>query len=176
MAISDISVRPMRVFWNSTLLGSTTGGISVGLDVASTDIVTDQTGTTPQDSIQTGVTITLSTTIMELNAANWNAMIGDATGSNHTPTAGTEVSGWGTDGNLFASMLDRCQALELKPVGDDTDTKNLLFHKTIPVVESVEYASDAASTMSVTFRVFPDSSKDAAIDLGLYGDTTQDFS
>ena len=176
MAISDISVKPMRVFWNNTELGSTTGGVSIGVDVASTDIVTDQTGSTPQDSIQTGVTLTLTTTLIELNPANWNAMVGDAVGSNHTPTAGTEVSGWGTDGNLFQSMLDRCQALELKPVGDETNTKNLLFHKVCPVVDSLEYAADAASTMSVTFRVFPDSSKDKAIDLGLYGDTTQDFS
>ena len=175
MALSDIQVKPMQVFWNSANLGSTSGGVEVAVEVQSTDIITDQDGTAPVDAYQTGTALTVSMTLMELNAANYNAMIGDATGGNLTPSSGTEVSGYGSSRD-FGSMLALCQELKLKPVGAADETTNWTFFKAIPIVESLSFASDAAKTMSVSFRVFKDSTKNSAISYGCYGDATQDLS
>ena len=164
----------MNVYWNSALLGSTSGGVEVAVEVQATDIVTDQDGTAPVDAYQTGVSLSVTMTLMELNAANYNAMIGDATGGNLTPASGTEVSGYGSSRD-FTSMLSRCQELKLKPVGASDDTTNWTFFKAIPIVESLSFASDAAKTMSVSFRIFKDSAKNSAISYGCYGDATQDL-
>lgn len=174
MAVSDIQVKPMNVYWNSTLLGSTSGGIELSTEVQATDIITDQDGTAPVDAYQTGVTLSVAVTLLELNAANYNAMIGDATGANYTPSSGTEVSGYGSSRD-FTSMLSRCQELKLKPVGASDDTTNWTFFKAIPVVDSLSFAPDAAKTMSMTFRIFKDTTKQAAISYGCYGDATQDL-
>jgi len=55
MALSDVKVKPMTVNWNSTDLGSTSGGVEIAVEVQSTDIVTDQDGTAPVDAFQTGL-------------------------------------------------------------------------------------------------------------------------
>ena len=175
MAISDIQVRPVEVFWNGTTLGKTSGGVEIAVEVQSTDIVTDQDGTAAVDAYQTGTALTVSVTLLELNAANYNAMIGDATGGNLTPAAGTEVNGYGSSRD-FGSMLALCQELKLKPVGAADETTNWTFFKAIPIVESLSFAPDAAKTMSVSFRIFKDSSKNSAISYGCYGDATQDLS
>lgn len=174
MAVTDIQVKPMNVYWNGSLLGSTSGGVEISTEVQSTDIIVDQEGTSPVDAYITGMTLSVSVTLMELNAANYNAMIGDATGANYTPSAGTEVSGYGSSKD-FTSMLSLCQELKLKPAGASDDTTNWTFFKAIPVVDSLSFAPDAASTMSVTFRIFKDSTKQAAISYGCYGDATQDL-
>jgi len=174
MAVSDIQVKPVEVYWNGANLGSTSGGVEVAVEVQSTDIVTDQTGQNIVDQYQVGTSLTVSMTLMELNAANYNSMIGDATGGNLTPAAGTEVSGYGTSRD-FGSMLALCQELKLKPVGASDETTNWTFFKAIPIVESLSFASDAAKTMSVSFRVFKDSTKSSAISYGCYGDATQDL-
>ena len=174
MALSDIQVKPMAVFWDSRNLGSTSGGVEVAVEVQSTDIVTDQDGTAPVDAYQTGTSITVTMTLLELNSDNYNEMIGDATGGNYTPGGGTEVSGYGSSRD-FGSMLARCKQLKLKPVGAGDETTNWTFFKAIPIVESLAFAPDAAKTMSISFRVFKDSTKNSAISYGCYGDATQDL-
>tara|TARA_R100001510_G_C7642996_1_gene200542 strand:- start:1183 stop:1701 length:519 start_codon:yes stop_codon:yes gene_type:complete len=168
MAITDIKVKPMEVNWNSTDLGSVSGGVEISAEVASTDIVTDANGTSPVDAFQTGVTISISMTLIELNTANYNQMIATATGGSAAGTDAT-VYGYGTSKN-FTSMLAMAQQLRLRPIGKSDNTEDWTFWKAVPVVESLSFAPDAANSMSVTFRIFPDSSKPAAVSLGCFGD------
>ena len=168
MAVSDIKVKPMSVNWNSTELGSTSGGVEIAVEVQSSDIVTDQDGTSPVDAYQTGVAITISMTLIELNAANYNQMISTPTGGSAAGSDAT-VHGYGTSKN-FVSMLSMAQQLRLRPVGNSDNTEDWTFWRAVPVVESLSFASDSAGSMSVTFRCFPDSSKPAAVSLGCFGD------
>ena len=168
MALSDIKVKPMTVTWNSTDLGSTSGGVEIAVDVQSTDIITDQDGTSPADAIQTGVSLTVTMTLLELNTTNYNLMVASPTGGSAAGTDAT-VYGYGTSKN-FVSMLSMAQELRLRPVGNTDNTEDWKFHKAVPVVDSLSFASDATNSMSVTFRIFPDSSKPAAVSLGCYGD------
>ena len=168
MALTDVKVKPMTVNWNSTELGSTTGGVEIAVEVQSSDIVTDQDGTSPVDAYQTGVAITISMTLVELNAANYNQMISTPTGGSAAGSDAT-VHGYGTSKN-FVSMLSMAQQLRLRPVGNSDNTEDWTFWKAVPVVDSLSFASDSANSMSVTFRCFPDSSKDSAVSLGCFGD------
>ena len=109
-----------------------------------------------------------SMTLVDLNAAYYNQMIstptvGSAAGSDAT------VHGYGTSKN-FVSMLSMAQQLRLRPVGNSDNTEDWTFWKAVPVVDSLSFASDSAGSMSVTFRCFPDSSKDSAVSLGCFGD------
>lgn len=168
MALSDVKVKPLEVNWNSTDLGSTQGGVEIAVEVQSTDIVTDQGGTAAQDAFQTGVGISITMTLIELNTANYNAMVATPTGGSAAGSDAT-VYGYGTSKN-FTSMLSMAQQLRLRPVGNSDNTEDWTFWKAVPVVDSLSFASDSANSMSVTFRCFPDSSKPAAVSLGCFGD------
>ena len=175
MALSDVKVVPMQVLWNGSSLGNTSGGVEISLDTSSVDIVLDQTGSSAQDSYQTGVTVSVSMTILELNTTNYNAMISSTIGNTYTPNAGTAVHGFGDDRN-FTSMLSRCQLLELRPVGDSDSTNAWSFWKSLPIPESLSFVPDSANSMSVTFKIFPDATKTEEVRIGVFGDNTQDFS
>lgn len=168
MALSDVKVKPMAVSWNGNDLGSTSGGVEIAVEVQSTDIITDQNGTAAHDAFQTGVAITISMTLLELNADNFNRMISSSTGGSAAGTDAT-VHGYGTSRN-FVSMLTYGQELQLRPVGNSDNTEDFVFWRAVPIVDSLSFASDATNSMAVTFRCFPDSSKPAAVSLGCFGD------
>lgn len=170
MAISDIKVRGMDVTWNGQDLGSTSGGVEVSIEVQSTDIITDQNGTSPVDAIQTGVSVTLSLTLIELNTANYNQMIATPTGGSVAGSDAT-VYGHGSSKN-FTSMLAMAQTLRLRPSGNTTEAEDITFWKAVPIVDSLTFAPDSANSMAVSFRIFKDSSKPAAVDLYAVGDPT----
>ena len=67
-------------------------------------------------------------------------------------------------------MLARAQVLELRDTTSVVNSNSWNFWKAIPIVDSLSFASDAANTMSVTFRCFKDSSKDSTVDLLVKGD------
>ena len=170
MAVSDIKVRSMDVTWNGQALGSTSGGVEVSIEVQSTDIVTDQDGTAPVDAVQTGVAVTLSMTLIELNTANYNQMIATPTGGSVAGSDAT-VYGHGSSKN-FTSMLSMANLLRLRPTGNSDESEDISFWKAVPIVDSLSFAPDSANSMSVSFRIFKDSSKPAAVDLYAIGDPT----
>lgn len=170
MALSDIKVRGLGVTWNGEDLGSTQGGVEVSFEVQSTDIVTDQEGTAPVDAVQTGVVVTLSMTLIELNTANYNRMIATPTGGSAAGTDAT-VYGHGSSKN-GVSMLAMAQALRLRPVGNSTEAEDITFWRAVPIVDSLSFAPDSANSMSVSFRIFKDSTKPSAVDLYAIGDVT----
>ena len=170
MAVSDIKVRSMDVTWNGQDLGSTSGGVEGSIEVQSTDIVTDQNGTAPVDAIQTGVAVTLSMTLIELNTANYNQMIATPTGGSASGSDAT-VYGHGSSKN-FTSMVAMSNLLRLRPHGNTDESEDISFWKACPIVDSLSFAPDSANSMSVSFRIFKDSTKPAAVDLYAIGDPT----
>ena len=168
MALSDVKVKPMSVSWNGNDLGFSQGGVEIAIEVDSQDLVLDQNGTQAHDAIQTGVGITVSMTLVELNATNFNRLISSATGGAAAGTDAT-VHGYGTSRN-FVSMLTYAQELQLRPVGNSDNSEDFVFWRAVPMVESLSFASDSTNSMSVSFRCYPDSSKPAAVSLGCFGD------
>lgn len=171
MALGDISVKPMKILWNGTDLGSTQGGVEISMETSMVDITTDQGGANILDSHQNGLTVSITVEILELNTANYNAMIASTIGDSVTPTEGGTYTALGVSRN-FTSMLSKCQLLELRPVGETDSTNSWSFWKACPAPSSLTFASDSASTMSVEFKIFPDSSKSDEAQIGVLGDNT----
>ena len=174
MSVSDISVKPMSVLWNGTDLGSTQGGVEVSLETSSVDITTDQGGANILDSFQNGLTLSLSIEILELNSANYNSMIASTIGDSFTPTEGGTHTVLGVSQN-FTSMLGKAQVLELRPVGETASGNSWTFWKACPTPSSLSFAADNASSMTVEFKIFPDSSKVEEAQLGVLGDNTKTY-
>lgn len=173
MALSDIKVKPMSVTWDGLDLGSTSGGVSITPAAELVDIVADQQGSQPIDSVLTGVSISVTMTLLELNAANYNKMIGGAVGAEHND-GGTAVVGYGTSKN-FSNMLANASGLQLRPIGNSDASEDWYFWKALPEVTGLSFVADSANSIEVTFRIYADTSKDSQISLGLYGDHTQAY-
>jgi len=175
ITVGSILIEPMDVTWNSNDLGATTGGVEVSFTEDLVDVSPDQVGTQIMSQIRTGNAVEISMSIQEMTATRWNQMFADGGGADLTPSMGTEVSGYGSS-KKFSQTLTEAAELQLKPVGAADDARNLHFFKAYPVPESISFGGEDVQAMSVTFRVYPDSTKDSAVDLFVFGDGTQDLS
>lgn len=176
MAVTEgnILVEAMNVSWGGTDLGATSGGVTVTPTVNTVEITADQLGAQRLDEVQNGTTVEVSMTLQEMTAAQWASIVGSSTGDNHTPVAGTQVTGYGESKN-FTNLSASALELVLKPVGAVNDLRNLHFHKAYPIPGSISYSGDEVSSMEVTFRVIRDTTKDSKINLFVFGDGTQDL-
>ena len=163
MAISDVNVNPMSVIWDGADLGSSSGGVSISVSVDSVDVVSDQNGSAPADSYQTGTAVEISMTLIELNQDNLSYMLGAGVGAKH---GGNNRSGLGSSRD-FTSMLSRAKTLQLREVGAADNSSDWIFWKAFPVVDSFDLTADSPQSMSVTFRCFKDTTKDASISYGV---------
>ena len=163
MAISDINVNPMTVIWDGADLGSSSGGVSISVSVDAIDIVADQSGSAPVDAYQTGQALEITMTLIELNQDNLSYMLGSGIGAKNSAN---NRSGLGSSRD-FTSMLSRAKTLQLREVGAADNSSDWIFWKAFPVVDSFDLTPDAAQSMSVTFRCFKDTTKDAAISYGV---------
>ena len=153
----------MTVLWDGADLGSTSGGVSISISVDSADVVADQSGSAPVDSYQTGQTLEISMTILELNQDNLSYMLGSGVGGKH---GGNNRSGLGSSRD-FTSMLSRAKTLQLREVGAADNSSDWIFWKTMPIVDSFDLTADSPQSMSVTFRCFKDTTKDSSISYGV---------
>ncbi len=87
-------------------------------------------------------------------------------------TAGANaLVGWGSSKD-FTSMLADAKKLVLHPVKNAANVLmgDVAFWKAYPMIESIVHSGENPKTVSLTFKIFPDSSKPAAIRLFCLGD------
>lgn len=168
----SIKIEPMNVTWGGSDLGSTAGGVEVSFSEELVDITADQTGSQVLDALRTGNSVEVSMTIKEMTVARWSQIFEDGGGGALTPGAGTEVVGYGSS-KKFTAISTQAKELKLKPVGSADDLRNLHFFKAYVLPGSVSFSGEEISEMSLTFRCIPDTTKNAAIDLFVFGDGTQ---
>lgn len=90
-----------------------------------------------------------------------------------TVTGTSLLTGWGKSQD-FTSMLGDSQKLVLHPVANAAGvyTDDLCFWKAYPMLSSIVQSGENPKTVSVTFKIFPDSSKADAIRLFTVGNHT----
>lgn len=90
-----------------------------------------------------------------------------------TTAGASTLSGWGSSKD-FTSMLADSKKLVLHPVVNAANdyTGDLAFWKAYPMLSSIVQSGENPKTVEVTFKIFPDSSKPAAIRLLAFGDHT----
>ncbi len=88
-----------------------------------------------------------------------------------TLAGASDLVGWGKTKD-FTSMLGDSQGLVLHPVvrSDVDKTADLNFWKAYPMIGSITNSGEKEKSVKVTFKIFPDASKDDAVRLFGYGD------
>lgn len=172
--LANITVKPVKVLWNSVDLGFTEGDIELTTEEQAVDITSHQTGTNVLDAIRTGVNVSLSLTLKETSDAQLQTLI-ELAGGSVTPGGGTKVSGWGISKQFTGQAADSA-ALILHPVvnADDDFLQDVVFWKAYPMVESIVHSGENPRTVSVTFKIFPDDTRAAELQFFGYGDHSQD--
>lgn len=172
--VANMKLKPCTVTWNTQDLGYTEGDIEVSFSENLTDITSHQTGTDVLGQIRTGKNVEVKLTLKETTVAALKRVF-SASGGVVTPSGGTDAVGWGTD-KQFTSTVGDAAMLVLHPIEMGIGkTEDTTFWKAYPMVESINYSSENLSTVSVTFKVYRDDSKPAAISFFCFGDGTQSF-
>lgn len=155
-------------------LGPTSEGIELTTNTEVVDITSNQTGAIQIDQIVVGQSIELSASFLEGSANFWKTVVGQVTGSSFTPSGGTEVTGFG-EAKLFQSLQDLGGRLILHPIRlSNTDrSADVVFWKSAPIVDSINFDGTAPQALSTTFRAYLDTTKDTRVNQFVRGDWTQ---
>jgi hypothetical protein len=158
-------------------LGLIDGDISISHSEDKVDVTGQQTGTSKRDQIRTGKQVEISVTLKETSKAQLKLLYTKAGGGKFTPTAGTEVFGWGTSKD-FQPVSSDSGKLVLHPIVlDDTDhSRDFASWIAYPNLDSLNLSGENLVMVPLTFTIFPDTSKKSQLAWFTYGDHTQDLS
>lgn len=171
--LANIIVKPCTITWNEVELGYTQGDVEISMEEQGVDITAHQSGSEVLDHIRTGSNVEVTLTVQETSMAQLQTLF-EVAGGAHTPTSGTEASGWGRS-QRFSGQLADAQLLVLKPVGASDNSENISFWKAYPMVNSMVISAENPRAVEVTFKCFDDTTKESAVSKFLIGDQTQDF-
>jgi hypothetical protein len=159
-------------------LGSIEGDVELALTEDLADVTSQQTGTQITAALRTGKNIdSISLTLQESDLEKIHRII-ENSGSGITPDGGTYVAAWGSeDQKAFGNVLSGCGALVLHPVrkADNDLTEDICFWRTYPLLTGLNISGESARTISVDFRVFPDTLLIKQVRQVVFGDHTQNF-
>lgn len=157
-------------------LGKTTGGVSISITNDTIVINSDQSGSTPEDEIQSGKTIEVSMSLLQMSADRWKTIVGSVTGDVYTPAGGTEVVSYGTS-RQYSSLFDLAGMLILHPTSLPASdrSQNITLLAAAPKPASYNYSGEEPSALEVAFTALPSRDANEKANLLIYGDQDQDF-
>lgn len=166
----NVELSPMSVTFNGTALGGTEGGVKVSLKHDFADIMIDQLGKTPVDSVLTGQAYTVKLKLSETrNKDLWKIAFPQAKLINASGVKSIYM-----DSQVGSHLLDSAAVLILHPLSkaDNDLSGDFKFFKAVAksAVE-IEYGHDKQAGMEVEFMIYPDSSVVPAR-FWLHGDPT----
>lgn len=156
-------------------LGRTKEGIEVSFEATTFDVTSNQTGTLLLDQIIQGTSASLSASFQELTIERLTSIIGNGFGDSLTVGSDTLI-GFGTSKN-FQSSFDSAGKLILHPIRLPASdrSRDVVFHKTLPLPESINYDGTDSQALSASFTALQDDSKNAAISIFSIGDWKLDI-
>jgi hypothetical protein len=157
-------------------LGKTKEGIEVSFEASTFDVQSNQTGLLLLDQIIQSTGASLSASFLELTEDRLRSLIAKGYGDSYTPGGGTEVFGFGTSKN-FQSSFDQGGKLILHPIRlpDTNRSADVVFWKTLPLPESINYDGTDSQALSASFTALVDESKREEIRVFARGDWKQDL-
>jgi len=177
-AITDVDTS--FTFENTTVgiggdLGKTKDAIELSMEITTLDVNANQTGETLLDKIITGTKASLSASLLEMTNAKWELIVGQGYGDSKVFGSDTLV-GFG-DSKVNLSAFGQAGKLILHPVRlVATDrTRDVVFHKCVPLPESINFDGTDTQTMTVGFEAFVDETKASEINVFSFGDWKQDL-
>jgi hypothetical protein len=161
-----IPLSPMRVTYNGVELGGTSA-IELGFSAEKADIMVDQLGKTPIDSVISSQAYTVKFTIYELeNKDNWKVAFPYAKLVTSGPNKALVM-----DAKVGTHLYALAEELILHPLSkDDIDLSgDYKFFKAVCVsAEGLKSSSEEQSGLELTFNVFPDANNNFFV----HGDPT----
>lgn len=153
----NVELSPMSVTFNGIALGGTEGGVKVGLKHEFADIMIDQLGKTPVDSVVTGQAYSVKLKLAETrNKDLWKVAFPQAKLINQAGVKSIYM-----DSQVGSHLLDSAAVLILHPISkaDNDLSGDFKFFKAVAksAVE-IEYGHDKQAGMEVEFMIYPDSS------------------
>lgn len=174
ISVNEIRLEPQDVTFGVTDLGSVKD-ISLNFSTETVVITADQFGNQTLGERLVAFNCSVSMTLQELSATNWEKLVGDVAGGKHTPTAGTQVVGVGEE-KLFQALESFASSLVLKPSNSTDNLRNITLHKCYPKIGAVSYSGTEISTMEVEFVAVRTTAVDSKVNIMSFGDNTQDLS
>jgi len=146
------------------------GGATLTTEQDLETITKDSEGSIVQDLIQKGETITLDMSLVEMNTANWESLIGDGYGDTETVSA-TNLTGFGVS-KLYQSSFTIAGQLTGHPtrLPFSDRSADITMFLTTPNMTDITYTGQEAQAASFTFMGLPDRSKPDAINIFARGD------
>lgn len=156
---SNMELTPMRVTFDSTDLGGTLGNVVISAKYTKANILADQSGSTVRDRRVSGLEITVTTEVSEVQFKNnWKVVFPHATklGSGNTTAAAIDFKSAVGDGDLT-----HAKTLVLHPLSkDDTDPScDYTFYKAVASAESsITYGPNEQARLKIVWNILPDDS------------------
>lgn len=170
--LANIKIKPSTVTWGSTDLGYIDGDIEVSFEEKTKEITAHQEGENVLTAIRTGHGAEVTLTMKESTAAILKTLLEAASGT-ITPGAGTEVMGWGSTKD-FTPVTAEAAKLVIHPIAEGTSKlEDVFFWKAYPMIQSLNFSGESESLVPVTFKIFPDTTKNSDVRLGGVGDHSQ---
>ena len=140
------------------------------------DVVAHQTGSNILSHIISGHQVELTMTLKESTVSQLRRVFVMGSGGSFTPAGagGTEVFGVGQY-NQFTQTYVKAKKLVMHPVvlASGDKSRDVTFHKVWPMLESLTYAGDAILNIPLSFKVYPDYSKQDHVEFFALGDGSQ---
>jgi hypothetical protein len=166
--VTNIKVQPMDVTWAGSAMGFLDGDVEVTVEEQTVDVTAHQEGTNVLSSIRTGKSLELALTLKETPSAMVQALFTEGGAA-----SGTSAAGWGSSKD-FTHVLSQAGKLVLHPVVNASNNYNedICAWKAYPMIESFTFSGENPSTIKLTFKVFPDTTRAAGFRLFVVGDHT----
>lgn len=142
------------------------GGGSVSTEQSLEDILSDQTGDIILDQIIKGASVSCDLTLVEMNAAKWQSLIGEGYGDKEG-----DAVGYGTS-KLYKSSFDYAGMLVGHPIrlALSDRSADIVLWKTTPNMNSINYSGGEVQAAEFSFVALKDSTKPSTVDLFARGD------
>jgi len=154
-------------------LGILDGDVEPSFSEDLLDVTGHQFGTSILAQLRQGNNAEVTLALKESNKALYQEIFG-AGGGTFTPTAGTELFGWG-DNKQGANVIKNSRRLVFHPVVRPANDKSedLTFWYAYPNPDSIVYSGENFNLLNVTFTTFLDLTKPRALRRFAFGDSSQ---
>lgn len=154
---ANVELTPMSVTFNGVALGGTEGAVKLSFKQEYADIVIDQLGKTPIDSVVTAQAYSVKMTLAEIkNKDLWKVAFPNAKLINNAGVKSIYM-----DSQVGTHLLDSASALVLHPLShaDNDLSGDFKFYKAVAksAVE-IDYGHDKQVGLQVEFMIYPDAS------------------
>jgi hypothetical protein len=155
-------------------MGFIDGDIEVSFEESQLDITAHQTGTTILASLRQGLINNVTMTMKEADYEKYKELMLGTAGGAFTPSGGTEVFGWGTQ-SLGQNTIIKSRRLVLHPVAlaSSDKSRDLCFWKAYALPETLTISGENPKTLGLSFKVYRDDNKPAAVNQFIFGDWSQ---